>query len=78
MREWTRAVAIVVAVLESRVSDAAKIVNMVTTGAEEGSNLFGERQCRVKYETEIFSRQAWHYMFGGREEERGLTIFQVC
>ena len=34
--EWTKAVAIVVAVVKSRVSDAAKIVNMVMTGAGEG------------------------------------------
>ena len=32
--------------------------------------MFGERQCRVKYETEIFGRQAGHYGFGGREGER--------
>ena len=35
-------------------------------------NLFGQRQCRVKYETEIFGRQARHYGFGGREGERGV------
>ena len=35
------------------VSDEAKIANMVVTGAGEGRNLFRERQCRVKYETEI-------------------------
>ena len=35
-------------------SDAAKIANMLMTGAGEGWNLFEERQCRVKYETEIF------------------------
>ena len=33
------------------VSDAAKIANLVMTGAGEGLNLFGERQCRVKCET---------------------------
>ena len=60
-----------VAVVESSVSDAAKIANMVMTGAGEGYNLFGERQCPVKYETEIFGRQAGHYGFGGREGERG-------
>ena len=40
----------------------------------------GERQCRVKYETEIFGRQAGHYGFGGREgrEREGLTILEVC
>ena len=54
------------------VSDAAKIANMVMTGAGEGWNLFGERKCRVKYETEIFGRQARHYGFGGREGERGV------
>ena len=27
------------------VSDAAKIANMVMTGAEEGLNQFGERHC---------------------------------
>ena len=53
------------------VSDAAKIANMIMTGAGEGRNLFGERQCRVKYETEIFGRQAMHYGFGGRKGERG-------
>ena len=54
------------------VSDAAKNVNMVITGAGEGCNLFGESQCRVEYETEIFGRQAGHYGFGGREGERGV------
>ena len=35
--------------------------------------MFRERQCRVKYETEIFGRQAGHY--GWKEgKERGLTI----
>ena len=60
------------------VSDAAKIANMVMTGAGEGWNLFGERQCRVKYESEIFGRPAGYYGFGGREEERErLTILQA-
>ena len=54
------------------VSDAAKIANMVMTGAGERRNLFVERQCRVKYETEIFGRQAGYYWFGGRERERGV------
>ena len=39
-------------------------------------NLFGERQCRVKYETEIFGRTAGHYGFGGRERERGVNYFR--
>ena len=39
-------------------------------------NLFGERQCRVKYEIEIFGRQAGHYGFGGREGERGVDYFR--
>ena len=39
------------------VSNAAKIANMVMTGAGEGCNLFGESQSRVKYEIEIFCRQ---------------------
>ena len=56
-------------------SDAAKIANMVMTGAGEGLNLFGERQCRVKYETEIFGRQARYYGFGGREGDRGVDYF---
>ena len=61
------------------VSGAAKIANMVITGAGEGWNLFGERQCGVKYETKIFGRQAWHYGFGGRERDReGLTILEIC
>ena len=30
---------------------------------------------RVKYETEIFGRQAGHYGFGGREGERGVDYF---
>ena len=38
--------------------------------------MFGERQCRVKYETEIFGRQAGHYGFGGREGERGVDYFR--
>ena len=58
------------------VSDAAKIVNMVMTGAGEGWNLFGEWQCRVKYETEIFGRQAGHYGFGDREGEIGVDYFR--
>ena len=58
------------------VSDAAKIANMVMTGAGEGWDLFGERQCLVKYEIEIFGRQAEHYGFGGREEERGVDYFR--
>ena len=57
------------------VSDAAKIANMVMTGAEEERNMFGERQCRVKYETEIFGRQARYYGVGGREGERGVDYF---
>ena len=57
------------------VSDAAKIANMVMTGAGEGCNLFRERQCRVKYETEIFGRQAGYYGYGGREGERGVDYF---
>ena len=40
-------------------------------------NLFGERHCRVKFEIEIFGRQAGHYGFGGREGE-GMTILEVC
>ena len=32
-------------------------------------NLFGERQCGVKYETKIVGRQAGHYGLGGRERE---------
>ena len=38
--------------------------------------MFGERQCRVKYETEIFCRQAGHYGFGDREEVRGVDYFR--
>ena len=56
------------------VSDAAKIANMVMTGAGEGSNLFGERQCRVKYETEILAdRLDIMGLVVGRERE-GLAI----
>ena len=58
------------------VSDAAKIANMVMTGAGEGWNLFGERQCGVKYEAKIFGRQAGSYGFGGREGERGVDYFR--
>ena len=36
----------------------------------------GERQCRDKYETEIFGRQAGHYRFGDRERERGIDYFR--
>ena len=57
--------------------DAAKIANMIKTGAGEGSNLFGERQCRVKYETQIFGKQAGHYGFDGWERY-GLTVSEVC
>ena len=38
--------------------------------------MFRERQCRVKYETEIFGRKAGHYGFGGREGERGVDYFR--
>ena len=41
------------------VSDAVKITNMVMTGAGEGCNLFRDRQCRVKVETEIFGKTGW-------------------
>ena len=51
------------------VSDAKKIKNIVLTGAGDGRNLFTERHCRDKYETEIFGRQAGHYGFGGMERE---------
>ena len=57
-------------------SDAAKIANMVMTGAGEGRNLFRERQCQVKNETDIFGRQAGHYGFGEREGERGVDYFR--
>ena len=40
-----------------------------------GINLFGERQCRVKYETENFGRQAGNYGFSGREGENGVDYF---
>ena len=58
------------------VSDAAKIANMVMTDAGEGWNLCGERQCRVKYETEIFGRHDKRYGFAGKERE--LTILEIC
>ena len=38
--------------------------------------MFGEGQCRVKYETEIFGRQVGHYGFGDREGERGVDYFR--
>ena len=38
--------------------------------------MFGERHCGVKYETEIFGRQAGHYGFGGRKRERGVDYFR--
>ena len=38
--------------------------------------MFEERQCRVKYETEIFGRQAGLYEFGGRDGERGVDYFR--
>ena len=60
------------------VSDAAKIAKMIMTDAEQGLNLFGERQCGFKYEPKIFGRQAGSYGFGGRAGERGLTILEVC
>ena len=34
------------------------------------------RQCRVKYVTEIFGRQAGHYGFGDRDGERGVDYFR--
>ena len=60
------------------VSNAAKIANMVMTGAGEGGNLFGERQCRVKYETEIFGKEAGHYGWVVGREKEELTILEVC
>ena len=39
-------------------------------------SVFGEGQCRVKYETEIFDRQAEYYGFGGREGKRGVYYFR--
>ena len=40
--------------------------------------MFGERQCRVKYETEILSdRLGITGLIVGRERE-GLTILEVC
>ena len=60
------------------VSDAVKIANMVMTGAEEGWNLFGERQCRVKYETRFLAdRLGIMGLVVERERER-LTILEVC
>ena len=59
-------------------SDEAKIANMVMPGAGEERNLFGERQCRVKYETEIFGRQAGHYGLVAERKRDGLTILEVC
>ena len=38
--------------------------------------MFKERQCRVKYEAEIFGRQARYYGCGGREGERGVDYFR--
>ena len=38
-------------------------------------NLFRERLCRVKYETEIFGSHARYYGYGGREGERGVDYF---
>ena len=58
------------------VSDSANIANMVITGAGEGCNLFRERECRLKYEAEIFDTQAGHYGFGGREGERGVEYIR--
>ena len=37
--------------------------------------MFGERQCRVKYETEIFGRQDGYYGIGVMEGERGVDCF---
>ena len=34
------------------------------------------KQCRVKYKTKIFGRQAEHYWFGGRKELRGVDYFR--
>ena len=38
--------------------------------------MFGERQCRIKYEAETFGRQAGHYEIGGIEGERGVEYFR--
>ena len=38
--------------------------------------MFGERQCRVKYETENSGRQAGHYGFVGREGERRVDYLR--
>ena len=35
-----------------------------------------EKDFRVKYETEIFGRQAGNYGFGGSEGDRGVDYFR--
>ena len=35
-----------------------------------------KKQCRVKYETEIFGRHTGHYGFGGSEREKGVDYFR--
>ena len=39
-------------------------------------SVWTKRHCRVKYETEIFGKQAGHYGFGGREGEREVDYFR--
>ena len=72
MREWTRAVAIVVAVVESRV---CRMRRRSRIWRWRGIKYVWRKQCRVKYETEIFGRQAGHHGFGGREGERLKIIY---
>ena len=60
------------------VSDAAKIANMVMTGAGEGRNLFGEDSVESNMKPRFLAdRLGIMGLVVGRERE-GLTILQVC
>ena len=60
------------------VSDAARITNMIATGAGEEWNLFEERQCGVKYETKIFADRLGIMGWVEGRERKVLTILEVC
>ena len=66
--------ATVVAVVNSRVCRMRRRREYGNDRRWRGMNLFRERQCGVKYETEIFVRQALHYGLGGREGEKGVDF----
>ena len=51
---------------------SAKITNLVMTGAGEDEICFEKDSVGSNMKPRFFGRQAEHYGFGGREEERGV------